>query len=76
MECVMYQREINNNTLFYDCNLNMNELFNTQYRRIMINNENSEITIKNLNSVKELINDIEHINQLYHTNITINEVID
>ena len=72
----MYQREINNNTLFYDCNLNMNDLFNTQYRRIMINNENSEITIKNLNSVKELIKDIQHINQLYHTNITINEVID
>lgn len=76
MECVMYQREINNNTLFYDCNLNMNDLFNTQYRRIMINNDNEEITIKNINSVKELITDIEHINQLYNINITINEVID
>lgn len=72
----MYQREINNNTLFYDCNLNMNDLFNTQYRRIMINNDNEEITIKNINSVKELITDIEHINQLYNINITINEVID
>ena len=72
----MYQPEINNNTLFYDCNLNMNDLFNTQYRRIMINNDNEEITIKNINSVKELITDIEHINQLYNINITINEVID